>query len=70
MQSFSLLDSLTLCVCARRHDDQQPSRTRKERQTCDPLSRTGGGSVPIKVLILTPAGTKLVNVVSGVKLAI
>jgi hypothetical protein len=27
------------------------------------------GSVPIKVVILTPAGTKLVKVVSGVKLA-
>jgi hypothetical protein len=43
MKSLSLLDSLTLCVCARRHDDQQPCHTRKKRQTCDSLSRTAGG---------------------------
>jgi len=50
------------------HVDQQPPRSRKERQTCCPLSRVGGGSFPIKSRSRTPWGTNWTNDVSVVTL--
>ena len=69
MRSFSLGVNTVEWLLVWRQDDQQPCLTKKERQTFDPLFRTGGRSYPIKSFILIPAGTKLAGVGSGVRLA-
>jgi len=67
---FSLGLSGTACVLERRQDDQQPWRVRKDRHSWEPLSKTSGGSVPIRSFIFIPGGMILTRALSGCRLAI